>query len=88
MLATIVSIMLHWNKVFPQHRTTHRAIKQALASLCVLGRRSIARSYLVQQDSSDWSSQYKLHSRCRWQPQSLFDPILKDAIQMCAGKLF
>ena len=87
MLSTIVAILLHWNKVFPQQRTTHRAIKQSLSSLCVIGRRTIARSYLVQQDSSDWSSQYKLHSRCRWQPQDLFDPIFKDAIQICQGKL-
>lgn len=87
MLATIVSIMLQWNKVFAQDRTSYRAIKQALASLCVLGRRTIARSYLVQQDSSDWSSQYKLHSRSPWQPQDLFDPIFKDGIQMCEGKL-
>ena len=87
MLATIVSIMLQWNKVFAQQRTTHRAIKQSLSLVCVIGRRTIARSYLVQQVSSDWSSQYKLHSRCRWQPQDLFDPIFKEAIQMCAGEL-
>ena len=87
MLSTIVAILLHWNKVFAQQRTSQRAIKQALSSVCVIGRRTIARSYLVQQELRDWSSEYKLLSRSPWLPQDLFDPIFKDAIQMCPGKL-
>ena len=31
MLNIILSIMLHWEKVFPQQRTAHRAIRQALS---------------------------------------------------------
>src|SRR5215210_7962833 len=87
MLSTILSIMLEWKKVFAQDRTTLRAIRQALSSVCVIGRRSIARSYLVREDRADWSAEYKLHSRSKWLSQDLFDPILKEAIEMCTGKV-
>jgi hypothetical protein len=87
MLSFIVSILLEWKKVFAQERTANRAIRQALSSVCVIGRRTIARSYLVQEDRKDWGSEYKLLSRSPWQAQHLFDPILKEAIHFCPGKL-
>jgi len=86
MLATIITLMLCWRKVFAQQRTTNRAIRQALSNVCVVGRRTIARSYLLSDGEGDWSSEYKLHSRSQWQPQSLFEPILKEAIALCTGK--
>jgi hypothetical protein len=86
MLSMIVAILLEWKLVFAQQRTALRAIRQALSSVCVIGRHTIARSYLVRQDQGDWSSEYKLHSRSPWQAQDLFDPILKQAIAMCPGK--
>lgn len=86
MLKIMVAILSAWEKVFAQRRTAHRAIRQALSSLCVLGRRTIARSYLVRQDPGDWSSEYKLHSRRKWEAQELFAPVLKEAIAMCPGQ--
>src|ERR1700742_4928460 len=86
MLPMILSILLEWNKVFPQHRSSNRAIRQALSSLCVIGRRTVARSFLVQQDRNDWSSDYKLLSRSNWQPQDLFTSILREALSVCDGK--
>lgn len=85
MLNTMVAILLAWEKSFAQRRTAQRAIRQALSSLCVLGRRTIARSYLVRQDQADWSSEYKLHSRSKWEAQDLFAPILKQALARCPG---
>ena len=87
MLSRILAILLEWNKVFAQQRSTHRAIKQTLSNLCVIGRRTIARSYLIQEDRSDWSCDYKLLSRSPWLAQDLFDPIFQQAIEMCEGKL-
>jgi DDE family transposase len=86
MLPTILAILLDWNKVFPQRRTAYRAIRQALCSVCVLGRRTVARSYLVQIDQGDFSSDYKLLSRCNWLAQDLFTPILLEALSICEGK--
>lgn len=87
MLTTMIAILRGWKKVFAQSRTTIRAIKQALSSVCVIGRRTIARSYLVRGGEGDWSSEYKLHSRSQWDAQKLFEPILKEAIEMCPGQL-
>jgi hypothetical protein len=38
------------------------------------------------QDRS-WSAEYFLHSRCRWDPQQLFQPILKRALAFCPQRL-
>jgi len=86
MIQIIVAIMLRWEKVFSQQRTVLRAIRQALSMVCVIGRRTIARSYLARAEQGDWSSEYKLHSRSKWQAQKLFEPILAEAIPMCEGK--
>jgi hypothetical protein len=87
MLAVIVAVMMEWGKVFAQRRTTKRAIRQALSSVCVLGRRTIARSYLVRENRGEWSGEYKLYNRSSWEAEELFNPILKEAIQMCEGKI-
>jgi hypothetical protein len=85
-LATIIALMMGWRKVFAQQRTANRAMRQAISSVCVLGRRTIARSYLVRENPGDWSSEYKLHARSKWQADKLFEPILKEAIALCPGK--
>ena len=86
MLSAIVAILLEWKKVFAQPRTADRAIRQALASVCVIGRRTIARAYLVQAQAQDWSADYKLFSRSPWPAQHLFHPILQQALAFCPGK--
>lgn len=100
MLEIVVAILLGWKEVFAQERTANRAIRQALASTCVLGRRTIARSILVrapeaeqegegegEAEAEDWSADYRLHSRSPWEAQDLFDPILKRAIAYSEGEL-
>jgi hypothetical protein len=88
MLSMIVSILLGWKHTFAQQRTVRRAIRQAISQLCVIGRHTIIRSYLVRQDPADFTSDYKLHSRSPWHPQDLFVPILEQALALCPGKLF
>jgi hypothetical protein len=86
LLETMIAIMQGWKKVFSQRRTAYRAMKQAISTICVIGRRTIARSYLVQGGEGDWSSEYKLYSRSQWEGQKLFEPILKESLKMCRGK--
>src|SRR5947209_1622329 len=86
MLQSMIAIMWCWTEVFSQHRTAIRAIRQALLLTCVVGRRTIARSWLLQEDQRDWSSEYKLYSRSQWKEQDLFDPIIKEAIKQSDGK--
>jgi hypothetical protein len=74
--------------VFPQQRTFQRGARQALGSLVCLGRRCLSRIIWTnggQQRS--WSAEYFLHSRCQWDPQQLFQPILKRALAYCPQRL-
>ena len=88
LLATFLQITADWEQVFPQARTTRRAIRQALGSLICLGRRCLSRIIWAngRQDRS-WSAEYFLHSRCVWDPQALFHPILERALPFCRGRL-
>jgi hypothetical protein len=88
LLATFLQITADWRDVFPQARTTRRAIRQALGSLICLGRRCLSRIIWANghQDRS-WSAEYFLHSRCAWDPQALFHPILERALPFCRGRL-
>lgn len=86
MLEAMIPLMREWEKVFAQKRTAERAINQAIGSVCVLGRRTIARSYLVRGEEGDWSSEYKLHSRSQWEAQALFNGIWREGIKQCPGE--
>src|SRR6266516_2649792 len=88
LLAAWLTIVAPWRAVFPQQRTWQRAVRQALGSLVCLGRRCLSRilwTWGGQQRS--WSAEYFLHSRCQWEPQELFRPILKRALEYCPQRL-
>ncbi len=88
LLSAFLDITADWRGVFPQQRTCDRALRQALGSLVCLGRRCLSRiiwSNGGQQRS--WGAEYFLHSRCRWEPQQLFAPILKRALARCPQRL-
>jgi hypothetical protein len=88
LLAAFLSITADWRTVFPQQRTFTRAVRQALGSLVCLGRRCLTRIIWTNggQDRN-WSSEYFLHSRCKYDPQQLFQPILKQALEHCPNRL-
>jgi hypothetical protein len=88
LLATFLEIASDWRDVFPQTRTFHRALRQALGSLVCLGRRCLTRIIWTNGGQHrSWSAEYFLHSRCEWQPQQLFRPILERALVYCPGRL-
>lgn len=71
-----------WKFVFPQQRSLQRAIALAFGILCGVGRRTLTRAISFQGNTQkDWSADYKVFSRCSWQPRALFHPILEQAIQ-------
>ena len=71
-----------WAAVFPQDRTLQRAIALAFGLLCGVGQRTVTRAIGFHGNTQkDWSADYKLFSRCRWEPKALFNPILQEAIQ-------
>ena len=71
-----------WRLAFPSAGTHHRAMQHALALPCVLGRRTITRTLCaLGRSQQDWSADYKLFSRCRWQAEQLFQPVLDEHLE-------
>jgi len=86
MIQIVVAMFLSWEKVFKQKRSAYRAMGQAIRQMIVIGRRTIARSWLVKGNNKDFSSQYKLNNRSKWQAQKLFEPVISQAIEQNKGK--
>jgi len=88
LLKTWLDITSSWSEVFPQQRTTVRAIRQGLGALVCLGRRTLTRIIWANGgEQRNWSAEYFLHSRVKWEPQGLFAPVLKQALPLCPGRL-
>ena len=88
LLAAWLDIVADWVVCFPQPRTSRRAVRQALGSLVCLGRRCLSRIIWTNGGQHrSWSIEYFLHSRCRWEPQTLFAPVLRRALPYCPGRL-
>ena len=88
LLSEFLAIVGDWRSVFPRQRTFQRAVRQSLGSLVCLGRRCLSRIIWTNggQDRS-WSAEYFLHSRCQWEPQELFRPVLQRALAYCPQRL-
>ncbi len=88
LLSEFLAIAEDWRCVFPQQRTFQRGVRQALGSLVCLGRRCLTRIIWANGGQNrSWSAEYFLHSRCHWEPQQLFQPILKRALAYCPQHL-
>lgn len=88
LLPAYLSLTDPWRDVFPQQRTFVRAQRQALGSLLVVGRATLSRILCVNgRDQMSWSAEYFLHSRVKWEPQGLFQPILERALDFCPGRM-
>jgi hypothetical protein len=88
LLFQFLQITQDWRAVFPQQRTFQRGVRQALGSLVCLGRRCLTRIIWTNGGQNrSWSAEYFLHSRCQWEPQQLFRPILKQALAYCPQRL-
>lgn len=88
LLSEFLAIVADWRGVFPQQRTWQRAVRQALGSLVCLGRRCLTRIIWTNGGQNrSWSAEYFLHSRCQWEPQQLFQPILQRALRHCPQRL-
>lgn len=63
-------------------------MRQGLGSLLCLGRRTLSRIIWTNGGAQrSWSAEYFLHSRCGWQPQQLFQPLLERGLASCRGRL-
>src|SRR5260370_24967025 len=68
-----------WQGAFPQAGSRRRAIQHAIALPCVFGRRTISRTIsALGRSDRDWSGDYKMFSRCKWEAERLFDPVIDE----------
>jgi hypothetical protein len=80
-------IVADWDASLPQRRTLRRAVRQALGALVGVGRRCLSRIIWTQgRQQRSWSSEYFLHSRCRWEPPTLFAGVWRRALPYCRGR--
>jgi hypothetical protein len=87
LLACFLDIVAGWEESFPQSRTYVRAVRQALATLICLGRRTLTRIIWTNGGQHrDWRAEYFLYSRSKWDPAQLFTPILQHALSWCPGR--
>ena len=77
-------IILAWQDAFGQQRTVFHAFKLAVGLICALGRRTISRSiFFFGEQHKDWSADYFLFSRAKWEPDKLFQPIIEQSLPFC-----
>lgn len=75
------SMMNEWNDVFKQNRVKLRAIRLALCMLLNPSRNTITQSLVFGGlEGLDWSSDYKLLSRSKWNPDGLFKPVIEETV--------
>ncbi len=90
LLSEFLAIAEDWRcKVFPQQRTFQRGVRQALGSLVSpkAGAARLVSFWANGGQNRSWSAEHFLHSRCHWEPQQLFQPILKRALAYCPQHL-
>jgi hypothetical protein len=88
LVSEFLRISSSWRDVFPQQRTFERALRQSMASLVCMGRRCLTRIiWTAGGQQRSWSAEYFLHSRCRWNPQELFRPVIKEGLAWCPRRL-
>ena len=87
LLENLLHLLEGWAPAFRQKRTYERAIALALGLLCGLGRRTVTRAIgFNNRQHLDWSADYKLFNRSRWDAGALFDPIMHSAVGKYCSK--
>lgn len=87
LLTTFLALVATWRPVFARAASHRRAVRQALGGLLCLGRRTLSRIIWTNGgEQRSWSAEYFLHSRSPWNPQQLFDPLLRRALGFCHGR--
>jgi len=76
LLSTFESLLESWRELFPQARTYERARRLTFGMLSCLRLHLTSNAICAAGlPFKDWSADYKVFSRSRWDPHRLFDPI-------------
>lgn len=90
LLVNFLIILSYWKETFNRTRTFNRALCHAISSLCAVGRHTITNLITFSgKVNSDWSAEYKLFSRSKWDLRQLFRPIIQQSLFLFeAGNIF
>ena len=87
LLTRFLALVSLWRPVFRQERSFQRAVRQGVGALLVVGSATLTRILAtLGRDQQDWSADYKLHARAKWEEQALFDALLPSALAHCPGR--
>ena len=81
LLEAFIELCSKWKSIFAHERTFELAMRQALGTLCAMGRRTITRIiWFSGREQQQWSSEYRLHSRSPWRTRELFQPVVEATV--------
>jgi hypothetical protein len=81
------NLLKGWEDVFTQKRTLNRAIEHAVVTPCSLGQRTISRTICaLDRHQQDWSADYKIFSRSKWNEDELFSPVIPNFLNRYPGR--
>ena len=87
LLAHFLLLLAQWQPLFSQQRTWQRAVAHAFGTLVCLGRRTLTRILWTNgRQHCSWGQDYLFYSRSPWDPQSLFLPLLRQALAFCPNR--
>ena len=76
LLDTLDDLLVGWQPVFAHKRTWNRARRLTLGMLMCLRQHLTSQAICASgRQFVDWTSDYRLCSRCVWNPRQLFDPV-------------
>jgi len=77
-LPHLLRLLEGWQPAFQQKRTHHMALSLALATLVLLGRRTVTQRLVVLGHTfGNWSRWYRLFTKRSWTPAALFVQVLR-----------
>ena len=84
LLEQLLVLLSHWQRVFRQERSFHRALRLALAHILTPGQRLLSRLIATSgRQDRDWTADYKLFNRSPLQADALFSPVVQRCVSHC-----
>lgn len=81
LLQNFLLVISLWRPAFCKNDTYLRAKDHAVASICSIGRHTITNLIIwLGRDQEDHTADYRLYNEYKWNPDDLFDPLLKKCL--------
>jgi hypothetical protein len=78
LLAKLLKLLMRWRPAFSRQRTHERMIAVLLWMICAFGRRTVTAGFgFAGRTNEDWSADYYVFSRSKWETDLLFAQVFK-----------